>query len=415
MRDILKGGLLLTASNLVVRVAGYFYRIIMGRMLAPYEFGILNLALPLQYMVVILTSSGIAPAIAKFVSQHEAKEEYKEKSLVISSSLVYYTLTGLILGLGFYLLASPIGTYFFGNPDAVLPIKISSIALPFGFLIAVYTGVFQGFKKVDYMASVLLFQQIARIAFAIFLTLMSATAASAILGSTLGFVVAVPLAYFLFRKLGQKFSNHSFEAFKEVFSFSIPVSVTAISAFVLAYVDILLLGYFLTPTEVGIYSAASPTSRLVLAFSVALYAVLIPSISELKAKKDARKTREHIAYSYKISLAVLIPATIFSVAFSELIIGLLFGQEYTGASRPFEILVIGTAFLGIFTVNSGIFQGLGKPKIPMKILTITAILDILLNILLIPKLGIVGAAAASTTSFAFAGLASVLLLWLFQE
>jgi Na+-driven multidrug efflux pump len=51
----------------------------------------------------------------------------------------------------------------------------------------------------------------------------------------------------------------------------------------------------------------------------------------------------------------------------------------------------------------------------MKILTITAILDILLNILLIPKLGIVGAAAASTTSFAFAGLASVLLLWLFQE
>ena len=73
------------------------------------------------------------------------------------------------------------------------------------------------------------------------------------------------------------------------------------------------------------------------------------------------------------------------------------------------------AFLGIFTVNSGIFQGLGKPGIPMRILIVTAILDIILNILLIPKFGINGAAEASTVSFIFAGLSSVFVLWTIKE
>jgi stage V sporulation protein B len=408
MRKLLESSLILTFSNLAVRISGYLYRIIMGWMLTRYEFGVLNLALPLQYLVVILASTGIAPSIAKFVA--ERKENKRALGLTISSSIFYYSAIGIICGLVFYLLAQPIGLNFFRERDVVLPLKISAVALPFGFLVAVCTGIFQGFMKMSYMAFTLLFQQFARIGLAIFFTLISATAVSAILGSTLGFAAAVPIAYILFRRLDQRLGDRDFGIFREIFGFSIPVSITAISAFALAYVDILLLGYFLTPVEVGIYSAASPTSRLILAFCVALYATLVPSISELKAKRDLAGIREHVRYSYKLSTAILVPATLFSAMFSEQIIGLLFPPEYIDAAEPFKILVIGTAFLGIFTINSGIFQGLGKPNIPMRILSVTAILDVLLNILLIPKFEIVGAALASTLSFVFAGLTSIFLL-----
>jgi stage V sporulation protein B len=403
-------GLILTASNLIVRLAGYLYRVVMGRMLTPYEFGILNLALPIQYMIVILSSSGIAPAIAKFVSEYEGKQDYERRDMVISSSLVFYTLVGLIAGVLFYLASPFIGLHIFNEPRVIVPLQIASIALPFGMVVAVYTGIFQGFKRMEYMGGTLVIEQLLRVFFAVLLVSFGLTAANAILGSTLGFIAALPIAYLIFRKMGLRLSSYSFNEFKRIFRFSLPVSATALSAFVLAYIDILLLGYFLSAHEVGIYSAASPTSRVVMAFSTALYAVMLPSVSETVAKKDREQLKGYIAYAYKLSLVILVPVTIASILLSGPIIALLFGTQYQGATAPFEILVVGTAFLGIFTLNSGIFQGAGKPGVPMAILVSTAVLDIVLNVVLIPKLGIIGAATASTLSFVFAGLVSTLLL-----
>ena len=411
MEKILRGSLILTFSNVTVRFLGYVYRILMGRMLSPYEFGLLNVALPLQYMAVILTSSGIAPSIAKFVSQHHAAEDPEKRDRTVYSSIVYFTGIGAVLGLFFYLSAAPIGMRVFHEPRVVELIKISSLALPLGFAAASLTGTFQGFKRFDFMAITLVFQQGLRILLAVFLVFLGYEAFGAILGSTLGFIAVMPLAFILLKRLNLGPFTHSTGGFKGVFIFSLPVSATSISAFILAYIDILLIGYYLTPTDVGVYSVASPTSRLLLAFFSALYATLVPSISELKARGDIGEIKSHVRKAYGLSILAIIPTTFLAFYFSESIITLLFpGKGYSAAAAPFKILVIGTAFLGIFTLNSGILQGMGAPKTPMKILTMAALLDILFNIVLIPIYGIQGAATASTTSFAFAGIISTISL-----
>lgn len=409
--DILRGSLVLTFSNVTVRFLGYVYRILMGRLLSPYEFGLLNLALPLQYMVVLLASSGIAPSMAKFVSQYRTTREFEKRDRIVYSSLVYFTGIGGVLGLLFYLSAGLIGIRVFHEPRAVELIKISSLALPLGFAIAGLTGAFQGFKKYDFMAVTLVFQQALRIFLAVFLVFLGYEAFGAILGSTLGFLAAIPLALILLKRLELGRFTHSREEFTGVFLFSLPVAATSLAAFILAYVDILFLGYYLSPTQVGVYSAASPTSRLLLAFFSAMYAVLLPSISELKAKGNAEGIKSQVRKAYVLSVPVVIPATLLAFYFSESIITLFFpGEGYSAAAEPFRVLVIGTAFLGIFTLNSGIFQGLGAPKTPMRILITAALLDILLNIVLIPIYGIQGAAMASSTSFAFAGIISTVTL-----
>jgi len=413
MKEILKGSLILTTSNLIVRFGSYFYRVLMGRMLTPGEFGLLNLALPLQFLAVVMASSGIAPTIAKFVSEAEARGHHQRRDRVISSSLVYFTAFGLLFSLIFYLAAGAISTRVFHEAALVLPLTISAVAVPLSMMTAVYTGGLQGLKRMGSMGGVLSVQQGLRVIFAAAMVYYTATAISAIAGSTLGFLLVIPLAHVMFKKTGLKFnwSSISFGAFREVFSFSVPVTVTAVASFLLAYVDIILLGYFLSPVEVGIYSAASPTSRLVLVFSTALYATLIPSVAAWKSRGVEDMTGKGIRYAYKISLAVLIPATLLSILFSEQIIGLLFGSAYQEAAGPFRVLVVGTAFLGIFTLNSGIFQGLDRPKVPMSILLIAVLLDFSLNLLLIPRYQVMGAALASTLTFAMAGVLSVAALW----
>lgn len=384
----------------------------MGNMLpSVYQFGLLNLVLPIQFLVIVLSSSGISPAIARFIAQLNEKNDLEAKERLISSVLFYFTAIGVVFAVLILILSDFIAIKVFNEPRVSLLIKISGAAVPFGILIAVYTGIFQGNLKMGNMSITLLFEQLSRIVFAVILVAAGYQASGAIMGSTLGFIVTVPFAYLLYKKLGYKSSKIDFSVFKEVFLFTIPISITAISSFLLAYVDIILLGIFLTPHDVGIYSAASPTARLVLAFSAALYAVIIPSISGMATAKDRKGMQETVGYSYRISLGVILPVTFFSYVFAEKIIGVLFPLEFPGAVEPFRILLIGTVFLGIFTLNSGVFQGLGKPSVPMKILLAASAMDILLNIYLIPIYYVEGAAIASSLSFAFAGLVSS--AWLF--
>lgn len=410
MKDLLKGSLILTSSNLFVRVAGHIYRVVMGRLLTPYEFGILNLALPLQYLILILASSGVAPSVAKFVSEYDAKNEIEKGRRVMASAIVFYALIGFALSSVFILFSPSISTYVFHEPRATMPLEVSAVAVGFGFVAAAYTGIFQGRKKMDYMAVTLALQQGLRIVFALVMVYAGARVFGAILGSTLGFIMAVPIAHVLFKRIESGFGSYSLSDFKEVFRFSLPISATALASFALAYVDIIFVGFYLTTEDVGIYSAASPTSRLVLAFSTALYGTLLPSIAELKAGGRGGEIREYSWSAYKLLLLVFLPLLAFSFSFSRPIITVLFGASYAAAASPFRVLIIGSFFFGIFTLNSGIFQGVGRPSLPLRILSLAAVLDVFLNALLIPRYELMGAAVATSTSMAFAGLSSALLL-----
>jgi stage V sporulation protein B len=408
MDKVIKGSLILTFSNLSVRFTGHLFRIIMGRFLNPFDFGLLNLALPIQYIVVLFASSGIAPSIAKFVSQFQDEDR---KARVIYSSVLYYPILGGVLGILFYWAAEPLGVRVFHEPRVVELIKISALAFPLGMTTATLTGAFQGCQRFDLMAFTLVSQQVLRIIFAVSLVILGYQALGAVLGSTLGFLAAIPVAFILLRLLPLGRPSVSREVFRKVFFFSLPVSITSLATFALAYADVIFIGYYLSPSEVGVYSAASPTSRLILAFSSALYAVLLPSVSELRAESSAPEIKAHLQRAYILSLGGLLPVVLISLIFAGDIITLLFpGEGYADAVGPFKVLVVGASFLGIFTVNSAVFQGMGYPREPMKLMVAAAMLDILLNLLLIPPLGIMGAAYATSTGFAFAGVSSTLLL-----
>ncbi len=404
---MIKGSIILTISNISIRFLSYLYRIVMGRYLTEYEFGILNLALPLQFMIILLTSAGIAPSVAKYVSEYKAKG--RDVNLFASSAIVYYGICGAILG-ALLILASPLAEKVFNDANTVIPFMVAAFSVPLGIVIAVYTGIFQGLKRFTYMSGVLFFEQGARLLIAFILVIKGHGALGAILGSTLGFVAALPLSVLLARRVDIRFVKTSYEAFKEVFIFSVPTSIVALSSFLLAYADVLLIGFYMTPEMVGVYSAASPASRLILIFTTAFYAVLIPAVSEIAAKGENHRILKQFKLSLILSTLVVVPMTLLGLLFSEEIISLLFTDRYLKAVPSFEILVVGMAFLSLYMTNSAIYQGIGKPDIPMKILVFFSVMDIMLNMLLIPSFGLEGAAFSTSLSTIGAGIVSTVLL-----
>lgn len=406
---LLKGSLILFASNIAMRGLDFAYRVLMGRMLVPYEYGLLNLAVPLQFMIIIVASAGVAPSVARYISKYKASGQTAKLNEVVSSAMFYYSLLGIGLSVLFILLAEPLAVSLFHTAELVPLLIMAALTIPIMMFVAIFTGTFQGFKKMEYMSYSLVVGQIFRLILAVAFVWLGWMAFGAVTGSLLGFLMAVPLVVYLYRKLKVKYTRAVFSTFKEILYFSIPTTITALSIFLLAFTDIFFIGAMLEPVQVGIYSAASPIARLPIAFAVAVSTTLLPMVSESHEKKD-KKIRQHTRESTKMITIAVIPMVIGLFVFAGPIIGILFGPNYLAAVEPLRILSIGVAFMSFFAMSFGIFQGMGKPRIPMYVLLFVAVLNIILNSFLIPAYGINGAAIATSVSSAVAGMISLFLV-----
>jgi len=412
---ILKSSLLLASGNFAIRFLSYLYRILVGRYLSPAEYGMLALALSVQYLMIVFSSSGVAPSVAKFIASSKEKEE---KSRIACSASFYYALIGAVFAFLLFFAGDFIALRLFKAPEMGILIKITAFSLPFGLAIASFSGALQGEKRMGYMSTLLIVEQIFIIVFSLFFINLNLGAGGAALGSSLGFFAAAIFgAAFLYLSGFRISLSYSYSKFREIFYFSLPVSLAAIATFSLAYIDVLLLGFFKTSFDVGIYSAASPTSRLMLAFSAALYAALLPSIAELKQKKSYDEIKKSVKFAGMLQIVFILPFIFVSFLFSEEIITFLFGAAYAGAAPPFKILVTANAFLSTFISLSAVLQAMDMQAVPAKILIFSAVLDVILNLILIPRYSLLGAAFSTLIAslFAFLALAFILLRTLKKE
>ncbi len=201
-----------------------------------------------------------------------------------------------------------------------------------------------------------------------------------------------------------------FQEFKSVSSFSAILFLVSALNFSLAYIDIIMISQLRSSYELGIYSCASPLSRMFLSFFIALQAVMLPKFSKFHALNDLKNIKAKLKYAYKISLYSL-PFFILSLILSEHIIKILFGSKYIEASNSFRILLFGAYIFGFFAINSSLLQALNMQKNLVYSMLLAVVLDFILNALLIPVYGIEGAASATTISYISATLLSFIFLF----
>jgi len=164
--------------------------------------------------------------------------------------------------------------------------------------------------------------------------------------------------------------------------------------------DSLLIGYFLTASDLGYYTAAISLSRFFWRVPQSIQTVSYPTTSEYWAKGKYDSLNKMIDKSMKYSAYILLPMGLAIWFFARDIITFLFGYDFLPAVLPLQILLIGMVINGITARPiGGFFPGIGRPGLSLIIVSISSTVNILLNVLLIPPLGITGAAIATTISF----------------
>jgi len=375
--------------NSINRFLNFFLRIVLRAVLGANGFGMIAVVLPIQNLILTITSYAISPSVSKFVSEDEAKGEFRDLYPFA------FILVGIALFVFGFLITPSFASFLsedFGE-DIVLPLRVMFLGIPFGILFSIFTGIYFGRQMAKKVAIALFIVQLSTITFAYLMGIEYGVS-----GAVLSFFVAYILGtIFLFASMFRRMSLAiDWKRACEMLRFSLPIIITSIAIVTIVQIDIVVLGRYYTTHETSMYGLVTPTARLVPAFSVALSSLLLPRISSLKASNSHAEIERTFSKAFDVGFTVSLPFTLLIFSFSKEILYVLF--DSLEATQSLRVLSIGMFFYSLYYLISSSLQGIGRPRIPMYILGSCALLDVILCFLLIPGNSLLGAATATSIS-----------------
>jgi O-antigen/teichoic acid export membrane protein len=174
------------------------------------------------------------------------------------------------------------------------------------------------------------------------------------------------------------------------------------------FVDVILLSFFLPPEAVAVYFAATRILQFVVFASYAASTATAPRFAEAKARGDVSSLKALVVRTARLTSAatILIGAAVLVAA--PLLLH-LFGPGFSASFAPLAVLVAGVVIYSAFGPAEDLLNMLGGERLSAAVALAALALAVCLNLLLIPRYGIMGAATAMAVAFALrgAGLAVV--------
>ncbi|MCS7109729.1 MAG: oligosaccharide flippase family protein [Candidatus Micrarchaeota archaeon] len=239
---------------------------------------------------------------------------------------------------------------------------------------------------------------VARLLFSSILVLFGLGIDGALIGYIFAIFLSTSIQILLLRNF-ISFKAKEEDSIVEIFSFSFFYGISSIAGTFTMWTDSLMLGLFIGTTVVGIYRLATSITGAFTSLISTISKVTFPYFTS--DESSGKDTFNNLSKVMKYALFISIPAMVGLAILSDAIINIFFGKQYIEASIPLIIL----SYLILDGVVSGIvISYLGAKKLSAQIgfsALLAAAVNVILNLILIPILGMIGAAVASITSRAF--------------
>ena len=199
---------------------------------------------------------------------------------------------------------------------------------------------------------------------------------------------------------------------KDIIKTSYPMALSAISYFLMQSIDILFLGAFETFESIAYYSVAVKMATVTSLALISVNIVIAPKIAKIYNDRNFSELKSMIRKATRINVLISSPILLILFFFPDFLLS-MFGDNYTLAKNAFLVLLIAQFFNSITGPSALYLNMTGRQKILNSILLISLLINVILNAILIPKFGMVGAASATTISFVISKLiASAVVLYL---
>jgi len=405
LRKIAKGAGIGFFGIFIGTALGYFSRMIIARFLGASDYGLISLGFAAMSIATTLSLVGLAAGIKRYVPFYKGKEDKgRIKGTIVSALKISFPLS-LLFAFIFFFGANWISVNVFHEADLTPVLMIFAVAIPFYVLAIIFNSGTIGFQEIKYSVYT---EFIFKDSFKLIAIVTFVALGYGVIGAAWGWALAIILMpfvafYFLEKKVFPIF-NTKIKAIpmeKELFSFSWPLIFTGIAGIVMGFMDTLMLGYFGTSYEVGIYNAVLPTAQLITMPSLAFASIFMPVITELYAREKYNDMKDTYSAVIKWVLSLAFPIFLLMALFADDIIRILFGAEYVTGAEALVLLALGFFISTVLARASGIITAIGRTKITMGCYLIGSAANFCLNLYLIPLFGIKGAAMATALSVVF--------------
>lgn len=381
-------------TQIIIYIIGFVASIVLNRNLGPGGRGLLAALSVYPLAIFSIAEMGIRQAAVYFIG----KKEHDEKVIigVIYFLLLFTSVTGM--GICFTILT------LLHNPDFTLAMRLTTILIiPVKLCISYSSAYFLGKEQIGRFNRV---QWLSQLFYLAMVCLLLWYLKAGVLGGLIAVISATGITAIYAVSLVVKNVKvirlrFDWAIIKKMLSLGV---IYAVSLFVMQMnyrIDIMLMERLTDKVQIGLYNTGVSMVELVWFLPTALGTVIFSK--SVNAKDDH-------AFSIKIGkllrvsfIAVLLAgAALFIIA--PYIIPRLYGEDFSASSLVIRTLLPGVVFLTIFKVLGMDIAGKGKPWVSILIMIPAVIINIVLNLFLIPKYGAIGASYSSTISYSIASI-----------
>ena len=181
---------------------------------------------------------------------------------------------------------------------------------------------------------------------------------------------------------------------------ALPLAFVAGMFLINSYTDIISLGIFMSPADVGVYRVVVAGAAMVVFALNALNMIFAPRMARLHALNEMEGLQRLATMSARMALLLAVPVLLLFVFLGKWILGSVFGAAFAGGYQALIILSVGQlANAGMGSVGM-LLNMTGHERDTARALGVSAATNVVLNLVLIPLLGINGAASATAISMA---------------
>jgi len=417
VRGIAKGAGVVFIATIIARILGYVIRMSIARIYGPEGYGLVSTSLALFTIASTVALLGFTNSLTRQISYYlNTDRAERVKSLIFSAYGISSTLA-IVAGTIIFIFSDQLAVNTFNNPKLTIFLKYFGASIFFFVWIKLAASIFKAYKRMIWytltqdvfrfgailiavLLVILLHQPVKSLGFAYF-------AAFLVVG-VLGTVAAIYMTPV------KKYPAESpFSEAPNLFAFSWPLMLASIIHMFLFRVDILMIGYFLNQTQVGIYNAAVPIGQLLTIIISSFTPFLLPTMTEYFAQNDIDNLNKTFAISTKWVFLFTIPAFSLMLFFPDFFLVVIFGKQFLEAALVLQIISAGFLLAASVGPTGNLLITVGKTHLNLINNLVVIVINIVLNLLLIPRFGIYGAAIASGFSYAFLNiLALVEIYWM---
>jgi O-antigen/teichoic acid export membrane protein len=396
IRVVASGGGVTFTGKLFTNVLRLATAILLARVLGADELGLYNLALSGLNIAMGIALFGLDAAIVRFIAIMAGRKDEDGIWSVLQVGMGVALLLSALLGTLLFALSYPVADKVFNEPRLAPTLQLASVFVPLMVIYDQLGNALRGFKKFnEAVVAQYVYQPVTRLALIGALAILGLNARDAVIAYGLGSLSAsIAMAYSLNKHFPiRRTWKLSRATFKDMVDFSFPVWLSGLLNKFQGNIQSVFLGTMNTITGVGVFGVASQITSVSGEFSSSISSTSKPVMAELQDRGDVDQMERIYQTANKWVAMVQIPIFMLMVIFPEAILS-IFGESYVDGSTALIILAV-ASFIKVITGMGGtIIDMAGYTKLKLFNSFLRLVLYILLDYLLIPRFGLVGAAVA---------------------